>query len=153
MECRLLFHREEKCATQHCEFKYGSLKCRLCCGVLLNFFPVYCPSRQMMERMLHSVRRWSSVWEQPREETERKRDFVERPERLLTCEEAWYSTACVSHTDLYTVCEHNTYCVCVGFLWGGGEGVSGHKISLPSAVLWLSFGPSLCPVFLPAPSS
>ncbi len=81
---------------------------------------------------------------------------TERPKRLLTCVEAWYSTVCVFHIDMSAVC------VCVRtqhvlhvrvFFYGGREGYQANKISLPSAVLWLSFGPSLCPVFLPAPSN
>lgn len=63
-----------------------------CYRVSLNFFPVFCPSWQMMEHMPYSVRWWSSECESSRVkrrkegESERVRDLshICRPERLLT---------------------------------------------------------------------
>lgn len=85
------------------------------------------------------------VWEQLSEEMERWRErewFCPTLSVLrdsATCVKAWSSTACVSHINVYTVFVR----VCV-FLGGGYQA---NKISLPSAVLWISFDPSLCPVF------
>lgn len=77
------------------------------------------------------------------------------------CVEAWYTSVCVFHINVHAVCT----CVCarsqvwtqhvlhVCVFWRR-EGYQANKISFPSAVqfsLW--FGPSLRPVFLPAPST
>ena len=80
----------------------------------------------------------------------RECDFVPHwPSWDSTCVEAWYSTSmCVVHT-LCVWTQHVLH-ECVFFFFCG---VQANKISLPSAVLWLSFGPSLRPVFLPARST
>lgn len=105
------------------------------------FFPVFCPSGQMMEHMPQSVRRQSSVcessWGKRRKDGEGVSDFVPH----------WVSSETAHLCENIIRC-----CVCV-CAFGGLVVYQANKISLPSAVLWIPFGPSLCPVFLPAPST
>lgn len=122
-------------------FKMSAEKC---CGVLLNFFPpLFCPTGQMMEHTPQPVSWRSSVCESSwREETERWR------------EREWFRPTLSVLGDSSLVWKRDAVqlrvCACV---WVCFEEYHANKISLPSAVPWISLGPSLCPVFLPARST